>query len=274
VGGGQGVLWLEGDMSSQAVISGINIYKDSPYDTLRGCIEDAQQFNLLALNYLGFEPDGVTLLLDSKATAGSILLDIAKAVMQATPGDHILWTHSSHGTNEPDSSQADGLMELLCCYNTQEQYGVWDRSTVISAKQIGEVISKLHPEAHMDIILDCCYAPEGSQLRAMGLTYARTRFMPLKEVNMVGRRTVIDPKPTKMPPNVCLWSACESSQTSADAYIDGKWQGAFSAAFRKFFKVGRSRSDVMYFSRAWLKNNNYSQTPHLYGVGLASQPMV
>ena len=52
---------------NQAVISGINDYKYSPYDRLRGCVEDAQQFNLLALNYLGYEPDGVILLLDSHA---------------------------------------------------------------------------------------------------------------------------------------------------------------------------------------------------------------
>ena len=258
---------------NQAVISGINIYRDSPQDTLRGCVNDAQNFNLLAQNYLGFEPGGVALLLDSQATAERIKGHVFTAVQQSKPGDRILWTHISHGTNEPDVSQADGLLELLCAYDTREKGGRWDPETVISAKFIGEMVDLLHPEAHMDIILDCCYAPEGSQLKAMGLSYARTRFMPLKEVNMVGRSVVIDPKPTKMPPNVCLWSACESDQTSADAYIDGKWQGAFSAAWRKFFKMGRSRSDQIYYARKWLSDNRYEQVPHLYGVGLANNPL-
>jgi hypothetical protein len=254
-------------MSNQAVISGINDYKYSPYDRLRGCVEDAQQFNLLALNYLGFEPDGVTLLLDSQATAQRIKNMIDMAVAAALPGDRVLWTHSSHGTNEPDPYQADGLQELLCCYDTQEQDGKWNSKTVISAEYIGRMIGRLNPEAHMDIILDCCYAPEGGQLKLMSRNYYRARYLykPLK-----GTATG-PPIKTKMPPNVCLWSACESDQTSADAYIDNRWQGAFSAAFRKFFKAGRSRSDIIYYARKWLRDNRYDQVPHLYGAGLTAK---
>ena len=262
---------------NQAIISGINDYKYSPYDRLRGCVEDAQQMNLLALNYLGFDPAGVTLLLDSQAVAGRIREDVLGTVQQAKPGDHILWTHSSHGTNTPDSNQADELLELLCCYDTKEKNGQWDLDTVISAKFIGgEVIISLHPEAHMDIILDCCYAPEGSQLKTMGLSYSRSKFLPSPDPSLnilLTDRVLFTPKPYKLPHNVCLWSACESHQTSADAYIDGKWQGAFSAAFRKFFKLGRSRSDVIFYARKWLEDNRYEQVPHLYGVGLAGNPL-
>jgi metacaspase-1 len=258
---------------NQAVITGINLYRDSPENTLRGCVQDAQNFNLLAQNYLDFDPDGVILLLDSQATAVREKSAVHLVIARSRPGDHILWTHSSHGTNNPEPTQADGLEELLCCHDTRERDGIWDADTVISAKFIGEVIKKLHPEARMDIVLDCCHAPEGNQLRAMGMSYSRARFLH-SSVNMVSRSVVIDPKPTKMPPNVCLWSACESDQTSADAYIDGKWQGAFSASWFKFFKVGRSRSDIIYYARKWLKDNQYDQIPHLYGVGLAEQVMV
>jgi hypothetical protein len=256
----------------QAIISGINNYQYSPYDRLRGCAEDARQFNLLALNYLEFEPDSITLLLDSQATAERIKGHVFTAVQQSRPGDRVLWTHSSHGTNEADASQVDGLLELLCCYDTREVGSKWDSETVISARFIGEMVDLLHPKAHMDIILDCCYAPAGNQLRAMGLSYSRARFLH-SSVNMASRVMVIDPKPSKLPPNVCLWSACEPDQTSADSYIDGKWQGAFSAAFRKFFKAGRSRSDIIYYARKWLRDNQYEQIPHLYGVGLANNPL-
>ena len=254
---------------NQAVISGVNIYRDSPYDTLRGCVADAQNMNLVAQNYLGFGPDEVALLLNSHATAQRVRNAIELAVSRAKTGDHVLWTHSSHGTNEPDTTQDDGFEELLCCYDTREKGDRWDPNTVISAKFIGEVIAGLHPSAHMDIILDCCFAPEGGQLKLMARSYSRARFLynPVK-----GIATGVAIK-TKMPPNVCLWSACESDQTSADAYIDGKWQGAFSAAFRKFFKPGRSRSDIIYYARKWLKDNHYAQVPHLYGVGLANNPL-
>jgi hypothetical protein len=259
-------------MSNQAVISGINDYKYSPYDRLRGCVEDAQQFNLLAQNYLGFEPGGVALLLDSHATAERIKGHVFTAVQQAKPGDHIFWTHSSHGTNEPDPSQADGLLELLCCYDTREKDGQWDQETVISARFIGEMVDLLHPKAHMDILIDACYAPEGSQLKAMGRCYNRARFLPRSMLEFTNK-SITKPSNSRLPENVCLWSACESDQTSADAYIDGKWQGAFSAAFRKFFKVGRSRSDVTFYARRWLHENGFEQTCHLYGIDLAQKPL-
>ena len=256
---------------NQAVISGINIYRYAPGDSLRGCVEDAQQFNLLAQNYLGIEPGRVALLLDSRATAERIKNAITLVVSGAKPGDRVLWTHSSHGTNNPDPTQADGLLELLCCYDTRMKDGLWNLETVISAKDIGEIIAKLHPEAAMDIILDCCYAPEGGQLKAFGRNYYRARFLPGPMTDRVLSDTRAK---SKMPPNVCLWSACEPEQTSADTYIDGKWQGAFSAAFRKFFKLGRSRSDIIYYARKWLKDNRYEQVPHLYGLGLAGDALV
>lgn len=257
---------------NHAVISGINIYRDSPYDTLRGCVNDAQQFNLLAQNYLGFEPDGVTLLLDSQATAARIRNAVQLAVSRAKPGDHILWTHSSHGTNTADLTQADGMEELLCAFNTVGVGNGWDMDTVIPARFIGEMVDLLHPEAHMDIVIDACYAPEGSQLKAMGLSYSKARFMRRSMGTFTDKVITVSAR-SKLPPNVCLWSACSPEETSADAWIDGKWQGAFSAAFRKFFKVGRSRSDIIYYARKWLSDNRYEQVPHLYGVGLAGKVM-
>lgn len=261
---------------NQAVISGVNDYQYAPYDRLRGCVNDAQNFNLLAQNYLGFAPDDVTLLLDSAAMAYRIKNAVVAAVTRAKPGDHILWTHSSHGTNSPDPTQADGLEELLCCYDTREKDGDWDKTTVIAAKFIGDVITQLPLEANMDIILDCCYAPDGGQLKSMGLSYSRARFLRRTQtaLGQFTGKTLTVTAGSKMPSNVCLWSACESSQTSADDYIDGKWQGAFSAAWRKFFKPGRSRSDIIYSIRKWLKDNRYAQVPHLYGVGLAWKPVI
>ncbi len=260
-------------MSNQAIISGVNVYQYSPYDTLRGCVEDAQQFNLLAQNYLEFRPDGVSLFIDSMAEAARIRDYTWNRVTKSRGGNRILWTHSSHGTNETDPTQTDGFMELLCCYDTRKVDGGWDPDTVISAKFIGEVVDQVHPDDHMDIILDCCYAPEGSQLKAMSRSYSKARFLH-STVNIPEQLILMGKKLSKVPSNVCLWSACESHQTSADAFIDGKWQGAFSAAFRKFFKVGRSRADVIYYARRWLHENRFEQTCHLYGTGLAGQPMI
>jgi hypothetical protein len=67
-----------------------------------------------------------------------------------------------------------------------------------------------------------------------------------------------------IPENVALWSACESNQTSADAYIDKQWQGAFTAAFIASFMKGKNRADIVADARKYLRKNNYQQVPHLY----------
>ena len=249
----------------QAVLCGVNIYRDHPGDTLRGCLNDVANLRRLLVNELGFKQGEVLALADSKAIAATEKAAVLSRIVAMGPGDRLVWSHSSHGSNNPDPSQKDGLQELLCCYDIQEKDGLWDEDTVITARWIGEAIAKLHPQASMDIFLDCCNAPEGSQLKAMGRRYDCAKFLPRRLLGMPVKPTTNAAREAGLPKNVCLWSACEPAQTSADAFIDDQWQGAFSAALTKSFKKGRTRSDIIYYTRKWLKENGYRQTPHLYG---------
>jgi len=134
-------------------------------------------------------------------------------------------------------------------------------------------LPQVRPVDTLDIILDCCNAPEGSQLKLMGRRYGAAKFLPR---SIAGAK--VDPKAGKMintfiPSNVALWSACQPDQTSADAYIDGSWAGAFTAAFLKSYREGRSRSDIIFYARKWLKDNGYQQVCHLYaGQSMALKP--
>jgi hypothetical protein len=115
-------------------------------------------------------------------------------------------------------------------------------------------------------LIDACHAPAGGQLKELGLSYSRARFMP-RPVAVLGRS--VDPmagriKDGMIPPNVALWSACEPSQTSADAYIGETWQGAFTAAFLNSWQIEACRSDIIHYARAYLKAGGWAQVPHLY----------
>lgn len=247
-----------------AVLSGINLYQHYPDESLRGCGTDMRNLRLFLVNEIGFQPKDIFMLQDSQAKAAAEKKAVLEAISRAKDGDHIFWGHSSHGSNNPDPSQKDGLQELLCCYDLQEKGGLWVEDTCITAKWIGEAIAELHPGVTMDIILDCCNAPEGSQLKSIGRRYDRARFLPRSIVGTPVKPLAMKIIQAGIPANVCLWSACEPHQTSADAYIDKRWQGAFCASFLRAYKAGRSRSDIIHYTRKWLKDNRYSQRPHLY----------
>ncbi len=69
-----------------------------------------------------------------------------------------------------------------------------------------------------------------------------------------------------LPPNHVRISGCKDKQTSADAYIDGRFQGAFSAHFRKVIEEQGceiSHSDLMNRIRRALSDADFSQTPQM-----------
>lgn len=263
---------------TQAVLTGINLYKNYCHppndDTLRGCVDDMNNLRLWFVHQLNGDPSDYLLLQDSRASAKTekaAVLDMV--VSQEGPGKQLIWSHSSHGSNNQDPSQRDGLEELLCSYDIREVNGLWDEETVITARWIGALLPKVRPIDTLDIILDCCNAPEGSQLKDMGRRYEAAKFLPR---SVVGARVCPDEGRlvnTPMPPNIALWSACQPNQTSADAFIGQQWQGAFTAAFLGAQKAGRGRQDIIFYARKWLKENGYQQVCHLYaGQSMALKP--
>jgi hypothetical protein len=63
-----------------------------------------------------------------------------------------------------------------------------------------------------------------------------------------------------------LWAGCKDNQTSADAYINGAYNGAFTYNFGKHMRDtgGRiSRKELLGRIRQSLRHNNYSQVPQL-----------
>lgn len=230
-------------MALRAVCVGINIYPGYPQDTLRGCVPDATHLAQL-LNC-----DHTLLVTPDQTTKAVIIANLQKLIQTAEPGDHLFYTHSSHGIDEG-----------LCCSNTAVgSNGEWDQDTYIAYPELVALTNALPDTVLVDILIDACHSPKG--LRGLGSSYGRAKYLglPLPDV---------PPKPPAVPAltrdNVCLWSACEPQQTSADAYIGDSWQGAFTAAFLTNYKPKRIRSDIIYYARNWLTANGYDQHPHLY----------
>jgi hypothetical protein len=256
---------------TRAVFAGINLYKNycTPPndDSLRGCVNDSRHLQLKAFNDWDIPQKDIVVLHDFYSTAEAEKAAVLSMIRgQSGESKNLYWGHSSHGSNNPAplSQQKDGLEELLCCYDLEEGTGSFWVSGYISASWIGIIIAQVRPKDTLDIFLDCCNAPEGSQLKRIARTYSKARFIPRSISNItVKPKTVVQVQAT-IPKNVALWSACEPQQTSADAYIDREWQGAFTTAFLKAAKKGRTRVGIISEARDWLRSYGYNQTCHLY----------
>lgn len=253
---------------SLAIIWGVGSYKNfGQEDWLRGPANDIKHIRLFSHNERGYSNKDIIVFQDSKATEAAVKkawLDMLLG--QSGPPKKLFAYGSSHGTNNPDSSQKDGLQEMLCMYDIEEDNGIWVAG-FISAKWIGEAIRKMRPEDTLDLILDCCHAPEGSQLKGLGRSYNRARWLPRSEpVSAKVKPKTIKQVQHTIPKNVALWAPCEPDQTSADSYIDKQWQGAFTATLLdpECYRKGRTRQDIIYYTRIKIKEDGYKQVPHLY----------
>jgi len=64
-----------------------------------------------------------------------------------------------------------------------------------------------------------------------------------------------------------LWTGCKANETSADAYFNGRYNGAFTYHFVKVMRDTKnklSRQDVIAKMRA-LMRNQFAQNPQLEG---------
>ena len=73
-------------------------------------------------------------------------------------------------------------------------------------------------------------------------------------------------RPLSMPINHVLFSGCKENQTSADAFINGRYNGAFTYYFCKYLRESHGdivRNDLIKCVRASLRHNGFNQVPQL-----------
>lgn len=249
-----------------ALCVGINQYRYSPDSTLKGCINDASKMRLFFHNEIGTESP--VYLTDFQAEAQrikDILLEF-KAKAEAGDVSAILYSHSSHGSNMPDKDgdEVDRLDEILCCTDIKDAGEVWTQG-YLDDDWLYEYAYSLPGGIIFECFFDSCHSQ--TMLREMGLTYGRAKILlpPNPDFRKAPDKLLMQPQ-GRLPESV-LWSGCDADKTSADAYINGRFQGAFTAALMKSVRnTGgelRTRSDTVHFVRQWLLANGFAQFPHL-----------
>ena len=214
------------------------------------------------------------MLTDGRATRKAIIKRLEWLVKDAKAGDRLLFHFSGHGSQIRDrdgDELRDQLDEILCPHDMD-----WDGAYIVD-DDLKAIFSALPKGVHLEVLLDSCHSGTGTREAAAlsMLPPERTiaaRFLqpPMdilcrtldEEADLPVRRILKSANPL----NHVLFSGCKSNQTSADAFINGTYNGAFTYYFCKHLRDtqgGLSRSDLIKRMRASLRYEGYSQVPQL-----------
>jgi hypothetical protein len=262
-------------MTNKALLVGVNKYK-LPGSNLQGCVNDATNVRDVLLKYHGFAVKDIRVLVDDRATKKAILDRLNWLVKGAKSGDRLLFHFSGHGSQIRDrdgDELKDQLDEIICPHDMD-----WD-GTYIVDDDLKAVFSTIPTGIHLEVLLDSCHSGSGTRetveatagLTAPGSHPVRQRFLP-PPMDILCRQLDEDDLPlTRMlkstnPTNHALFSGCRDNQTSADAYINGTYNGAFTYYFCKHIRDAQgliTRAELLKRLRASLKHENYDQVPQL-----------
>ena len=173
-------------MARYALCVGINEFKSLPRSSwLNGCVNDAKDISK-TLRKLGFPARNIQVLCDRDATKKKVMAALEAMVAKAKPGDHVVFTFSSHGTQVPslpgEGDEEDNLDEAFTCYDLKESGEDWDRKTVILDDELRELFAKVPEGVLLEVLLDTCHSGTGlrdlDDIQQAMLRGRRPRYLP------------------------------------------------------------------------------------------------
>jgi hypothetical protein len=263
-------------MANRALLVGINDYQG--ISDLKGCINDVTNMRDILKTYLDFTNKDIRVLVDRRATKANILKRLRWMIDGAKPGDFLVFHFSGHGSQIRDrdgDELQDQMDELICPWDMN-----WDDG-FITDDMLNEIFSQLKKNIFLEVFLDCCHS--GTGLRGDGLgrpaelgpeNQTLDRYLP-PPMDIVCRSDGEEDElnairgfasKTRSTLKHILWSGCMSNQTSADAYIKGTYNGAFTYYFCQHLrKTGGqlNRRRLLKRVRNSLRHNGYGQIPQL-----------
>lgn len=285
-------------MTAKALCVGINTFENLPMASwLAGCVNDANDI-AAALPAHGFTKRNITVLTDAKATKTGVMTALTNLVKGAKPGDRLLFSFSSHGTQVTDVSgdeKIDGLDEAFACHDIRSAGSDWDPDTVILDDELKQLFQQLAPGVVMEVLMDTCHSGTGTrritELQHDLLIGRRPRFIPPPGKGAVSRSLEVEAKRAAQPKpdrrglaelattssskraRPVLFAACKPAQTAADAHFGGRPNGAFTYLFLKALDKNpkATRTQLLASVTAGLKDDDFEQRSTLEGATKAKK---
>lgn len=263
---------LQPSSKSIALVVGIN-YTGTDVE-LKGCINDAEHVQAFLTSHAGFQPSNVTVLTDTtrtKPTRVNIVRALRTILRRVrTEGFTQVWfSYAGHGIQVRDRNgderrtvgDKQGRDEALMPLDYKR------RGVITDDALYRGFVRRLPKHVRMVSLIDACHT--GTSL---DLPYVYQSDTGAVETN----RSVRDVRSLA---KVVKISGCQDKQTSADAYIGGKYQGAMTCAFLKMLELHRysiGTKQLVEQMVRYLSQNGYGQIPTLSttAVELLSDPLM
>ena len=263
----------------KALLVGINKFKNYSQFTLNGCVNDAKDMAALYKDLLGFKTSEITVLTDAQATKANIMSNLKAMVADAKAGklSSIVFSLSSHGTQMNDTSgdEPEGKDEAFVPHDIAEKNGAWDTAHIISDDELHDLFVQLPNDVLLEVYLDTCHSGTGLRGAEFGLHAPKPRYIAPPEhefSDKTARMRGFTLRRDSASKDVAgqhhmLWTGCKANETSADAYFDGRYNGAFTYYLIKVMRDTKnklSRKDVIAKMRTLMKSQ-FAQNPQLEG---------
>jgi hypothetical protein len=254
-------------MNNKALLVGINAYPNSS-NNLRGCVNDIidMEYFITSINKV-YAKENIKTLTDSRASKKGILEHLNWLILGANAGDQILFHYSGHGAQLPSNGhtfEKDGLDEIICPYDFNDADAA---QTAISDKEFGKIFATIPKGVHFVWISDSCHSEDLS--RKQHIT-PDTRF---RRFNHETQDRTFTPgaslSAAAIPLHGALLSGCASHQLSADAYINNRFNGAFTHyLIKNLIQYGQDAcmQDIVKYVNIDLMKNDYEQNPQSEGL--------
>jgi metacaspase-1 len=266
-------------MAKRALLIGINKYQ-VPGADLRGCVNDVTNLQKVLTQYYGFAGKDVTILTDLKATKKAMQAAIQKLIAGAKKGDVLLLHYSGHGSNVPDDDgdEADKREEILCPTDL-------DWKDPFRDDWLRKAFDKLRVGVSMTVIMDCCHSGTNTRAILPPDEPVKQRYLPspwdlvAAESGRKLRGTVTGElrssrRAKRRKSDVVhadigelLITGCRDTQTSADAFIKGSYNGALTYYLVESIREANGKLSYRELHKRTLAKlkGEYDQVPQLEG---------
>jgi hypothetical protein len=267
-------------MAKRAFLVGINRYQIAGAD-LRGCVNDVKDLSAALVEFHGFKKSDITVVTDLAATKKAMQAGIKALIRDSKKGDVALVHFSGHGSHVPDDNrdEADGRDEILCPADLD-----WDDP--LRDDWLRTTLDGVKAGVNLTVIMDCCHS--GTNTRAIVPPDApiKERYLPspstLKAVESgrseprkISSELRASPRAARKARDIVkaelpevLITGCRDTQTSADAFINGKFNGALTFALVEAIRKSRGRLTYKQLhdrAAGVLKTRKFEQVPQLEG---------
>lgn len=258
-------------LRTRAVLIGIN-YTGTTAE-LSGCVNDTKNVFMWLTKDCGYDANHIRTYTDEEyspddriPTRANIIAAIQWLVRGAEEANgepiHLFLHYSGHGSWSYDKNgdESDGRDESICPLDYTKAGCIVDDE--LKRLVVNPIANK--PNVKLTCLFDCCHSGTALDLRYDHEVMVNSKDPKKRMYSLIEQKAYA---PTEC--DLTLWSGCLDNQTSADAYISRKSQGAMTWGLLSVLKKHHKRGKNPTFKRVLadvqilLHENGFEQIPHL-----------